>query len=289
MPLVEPSKKADPLASAVQAIEEVSTLPHIAVRIMQVANDPSSGASDLKRVMESDVALSARVLRFVNSSACGLRAKVTHLQQAITYLGLKQIRNIALTASVSQLFHDTRPIGCYSRAGLWKHLVSVAIGARLIARRLQLPNAEDAFLAGLLHDLGLIFEDQHMHATFVLLIEGLTNDRFLVQAERELFGFDHTLLGEKVARQWSFPEVITTAIRHHHAPLNYQGEHIRVVRCVELANVLCSAKGITSVGVNRVKLSQSTLTALSLDREQLPDLVAAMDAELAQSGSLAQL
>jgi len=89
-----------------QQIGEISTLPHIAMRVLHVANDPDSSVRDLKEILESDAALSTRVLRSVNSSAYGLRTKITNLQQAIAYLGMKQIRNLAMTASVSDLFRS---------------------------------------------------------------------------------------------------------------------------------------------------------------------------------------
>src|SRR3972149_6882373 len=82
-------------------IEEISTLPAVALRVMQIAGNENSSAADLTEAMESDAALSARVLRCVNSAAYGVRRKITNLQQAIAYLGMKQIRNLAMTASVS--------------------------------------------------------------------------------------------------------------------------------------------------------------------------------------------
>lgn len=146
-------KKGPPtLDSVVRRIDEISTLPHIALQVMEVANEPGSSAADLKDVVEGDAALSARILRCVNSSAYGTRTKVTNLQHAIAYLGLKQIRNLAITASVSELFKKEEAVGSYLRSHLWRHLVSVGICARLIAMRRQFENFEDVFLAGLLHD-----------------------------------------------------------------------------------------------------------------------------------------
>ncbi len=150
----------------VRRVHDISTIPAIALKVLQVANDPKSGAADLKELMESDAALSARVLRCVNSSAYAVRTKITNLQQAIAYLGLKQIRNLALTASVSEMFRTEVDIEPYCRTGLWRHLVAVGVCARLIAKRRRLANFEDAFLAGLLHDIGIILIDQYSHPRF---------------------------------------------------------------------------------------------------------------------------
>jgi len=277
------------LDKAVQRIDEISTLPHIALRVMDVANDENSGAVDLKEVMEGDAALSARVLRFVNSSAFATRSQITNLQQAIAYLGLKQIRNLAMTASVSELFAKDEAIGPYRRSALWRHLVSVAICARLIAMRRKIQNFEDAFLAGLLHDIGIVLEDQHFHNVFRETIRSLDESRPLMQTEREHLGFDHTKLGEKVGHTWGFPDVVTAAIRHHHASVNYRGDNISIVRCVEVANLICTLKGIPSVGVKLVKFSQPAVAGLELSKEDIAVLASDLDSELAMNANLFQM
>ncbi|NMC20094.1 MAG: HDOD domain-containing protein, partial [Thermogutta sp.] len=114
-----------PAATAARKVHEISTLPQVALNILRVADDPNSSAADLKSVMEADAALSARVIRCVNSSAYGLRSKITNLQQAVAYLGLKQIRNLAVTATVSDLFKAGDGVGPYRRIELWRHLVGV--------------------------------------------------------------------------------------------------------------------------------------------------------------------
>ncbi|NQU25212.1 MAG: HDOD domain-containing protein [Candidatus Nealsonbacteria bacterium] len=277
------------LNRVIEGIEGVSTLPQVALRVMEVANDPESGAAELKKVMEGDAALSARVLQCVNSSAYATRTKITNLQQAIAYLGTKQIRNLAITASVSELFSVDETIGTYRRIDLWRHLVSVGICSRLIALRLRLNNFEDFFLAGLLHDIGIILEDQHVHDHFLAVIGSLDDRRTLAQVERDLLGFDHTMLGEKMAEFWNFPKTVTTAIRHHHMSAHYRGDDSELVRCVEVANLICSLKGITSVGMQLVRFSKPAMAALSLSKEDMLILSADLDKEVAANQSLFQV
>ena len=274
------------LEQALRRVDEISTLPQVALRVMEVANDPDSGAADLKDVMEHDAALSARVLRCVNSSAYATRTKITNLQQAIAYLGLKQIRNLAMTASVSELFKKEEAIGPYRRSELWRHLVSVGICARLIAMRRKLPDFEDAFLAGLLHDVGIVLEDQYVHSVFRRMIGALDEEQTLCAVEQRELGFDHTQLGEGVAKAWSFPETIVAAIRYHHTSVRYRGDAIGIVRCVEVANLLCTLTGAPSVGMKLVRISQPALTGLSITREDIAVLAADLKEELAQNASL---
>jgi putative nucleotidyltransferase with HDIG domain len=263
-----------------QRVEAISTLPHVALRVVEVANDEKSGAADLKAVLESDPPLSARVLRCVNSSAYSLRTRVTNLQLAISYLGCKQVRNLAITASVSDLFKDNRPIGTYRRADLWRHFVAVGICARLVAMRLRLANFEDAFLAGLLHDLGIILEDQHAHEQFSRVILALDPHRTLVEVEREHFGFDHTIIGDRLAARWSLPESIRAAIRHHHASGVYRGTEVEILRCVEVANMICTMRQISSVGLNLLKPSTDAIRGLGLKKEDIVVLAQDLDREI---------
>jgi len=266
------SKHAHTLNAVVEHISEIARLPYIATAVMEVSNDPKSSAIDLKEVVENDAALSARILRYVNSSAFAIRERVSTLQQAISYLGFKQTRNLAITASVGGLFRKDEQIGLYRRSKLWRHLVSVGICARMIAVQRGVSNYEDAFLAGLLHDIGIVLEDRHVNGVFRMVVLSLDGSRTLAEAERRYLGFDHTTLGKRVAEVWGFSEAVTAAIGFHHTPAHYQGEHDQIVLCVEVANWMCMFKGIPSVRGALVELSQLTLDSLSLTKEGIEAL-----------------
>ncbi len=279
-------KKQLSLDEAVRSVDRISSLPHIALRVLSVANNPNSGAADLRELLETDVALSARMLRCVNSSAYALRTKITNLQQAIAYLGLKQVRNLALTASVSDLFAKNDSIGSYSRSSLWEHLVSVGICSRMIAARLGFANSEDVFLAGLLHDIGIVLEDQNVHDGFRRVIETQTEEQTLTSNERSHLGFDHTQLGEKVGCLWGFPEAANAAVRYHHSSISYRGQHVATVQCVEVANLLCTLKGISSLGMKLVSPIATTLKRLSLQKNDLIELGSRLDEEIKANKAL---
>ncbi len=274
------------LDSVVRKIHSISSLPHVALKVMEVAQDPRSGAQELKQAMECDPSLCARVLKCVNSSAYALRTPITSLQHGIAYLGIKQIRNVAMSAAVSELFKRDGSVGTYSRAGLWKHLVSVGICARMIAMRCRLNNFEDMFLAGLLHDIGIVLEDEYVNASFREAMDSLGERGSLGAVEREIIGFDHMILAERVTKEWRFPDVVVAAVRHHHDLSRCPEEALEVVRCVEVANIICSLKGITSVGTNLVTFSANSFAALSLTKDDILVLATDLDRELEASQTL---
>lgn len=274
------------LDAVVGRIEEMSSLPHVAMKVLETAQDPESGAADLKRIVETDPSLSARVIRVVNSAAMGLRTNVGNLYQAISLLGFSNVRNLALTASVSQLFQSDDLIGAYKRSALWRHLISVGIGARLVASRRRLANFEDAFLAGLLHDIGIVLLDEHAHEQFCEVMKGLQDDQSLAEVEQSVMGFTHVSLGEQVAVKWNFPPVIRGAIRYHHASQLYKGADSEIVRCVEIANVICTMKGITSVGRKLVQPNIDVFREMGYQKTDIVVLAKDLDRELKLNESL---
>ncbi|NQT38345.1 MAG: HDOD domain-containing protein [Planctomycetes bacterium] len=266
-------------------ISEVSTLPTVALQIIEVANNPSSGAADLLDAVEYDAALATRIVRTVNSSYYSLQNKVADLKLAITLLGFKEIRNLAMTANVAQLFKADADCGNYSRQALWTHLVATGTTARLIAERCRKAVPREAYLAGLLHDLGLILIDQYLNKPFLQVLDVLAEDTPLCGVEEEILGFNHMQLGEYVASQWRLPDHLIAAIRYHHAPQSYTGEYRGMVDIVSLANFLCHAKGFSSMGVRNAEVPPAEVFArLGLEEqhvaaiwEQLDDALATID------------
>jgi HD-like signal output (HDOD) protein len=257
---------------------------------MDVVNDPDSLASDLVKVVEIDPSLAARLLRMANSAAYRTRTEICTVHQAIGLLGFKAVRNIALASTVVDLFKGDGQVGGYSRSSFWRHLVSVGVASRMIAARVGMENFEDAFLAGLLHDFGVILMDQNCHACFVSMMESLAEDETLCQAETRCFGFTHAELGAAVARQWNLPSTAVAAMLHHHNAQACGNRHKRIVEVVELANFLCTSKGLPCVATAAFEPpSAETLRSLSIERDDFRVLWEDLDGELDKSETLARI
>jgi HD-like signal output (HDOD) protein len=271
-------------------ISEVSSIPDVALGIIRLANDPASEAEDLLQAIQQDAALALRIMRTVNSSFYGLPRQVADLKRAITLLGFKEIRNLVLSAYVADLFRAGGGHGTYSRRGLWNHLVGVGAVARLIARvGAQVP-PQEAYLAGLLHDVGLILLDQYLHRPFCQVVDALGGDRPICEVEREILGFDHALLGQYVAARWQLPEPLTTAVRHHHEADRYDGPQGAIVHVVALANTLSHRKGRTSLGVRDADLpSPQTFAALELREQEVAEIWERVDEALQAADAMAGL
>ncbi|MEE8450914.1 MAG: HDOD domain-containing protein [Thermoguttaceae bacterium] len=269
-------------------IGEVSSLPHVAMEIIELAGDPSAEADDLLEAVRRDPALAMRLMRTINSSYYALSEKVVDLKQAITLLGFKEVRNLAMTAYIAQLFRETSDYGTYSRRGLWNHMVATAMVARLTAQTCGKVQPQEAYLAGLLHDVGFILIDQYLHKPFTQVLDALTEQSPVCGVESKFLGFDHAALGEYVAIRWRLPAHVAATIGYHHTPAAYDGPHADMVNVVALADCLCHLKGLTALGIGNVPMPSARLFAeLGLQRQHLSSIVERLDEALAAADTMA--
>lgn len=278
-------EELDKIAGRIQEVSAI--MPQLAMQIIRITDDPQSSAAQLQGVVERDPLLVARLLRTANSAAYGLRRRLNTVREAICYLGFTEVRNLVVTASVADVFQSDARIGCYNRRGLWRHLVSVAVASRFVASRCSIQRFEEAYLAGLLHDFGVILTDQFLRRAFYDIVTLVVGGRPLCESERERLGFDHTQLGERVASYWHLPASATAVIRYHHGADACGSDDRPIVQVVEVADFLCSAKERSAVGARRIESpSGATFAALSIDRQGYTVLWNDLDDELAKADRL---
>ncbi|MAX22873.1 MAG: hypothetical protein CMJ19_00095 [Phycisphaeraceae bacterium] len=263
-------------------IKEVSTLPHIALKLIRLSQDPNAQPQQLCNVLATDPVMTSRVMRCVNSSAYGLTHPVTNLHRAVCMLGYAQLRDLAMTASVASVFKHNHSCGKYVRAKLWRHMVAVAICSRMIAARCELPEFEGVYLAGLLHDIGIILIDQYEHNTFTQMMNHFPEHAGvnLALVEQGRLGYDHTMLGARIADEWELAEPLHDAIRYHHQVDRYNGQHTRVLACVDLANLVCTLRGWSSIGHQLVTANQWSMEQLNLSTTDLQVINDDLSAEI---------
>jgi HD-like signal output (HDOD) protein len=251
-------------------IGEVATLPEAAQKVLRLTVDERSDHERLREAIQGDPVLVARILRRLNSSYYALSHKISSIKTAITLLGTREIRNLALTVFASKLFEPSASHGRYRREALWTHSVAVAVASRLVARVCGKGASDEAYVAGLLHDLGLILLDQTLQRHFHKVLESIDEATPTHIVESRILSFDHALLGGFVARRWNFPDPVADAITFHHQPWCYTGAHKDLVQVVAVANYLCSRAGVTSLGVHNVTPPPDELYAnLGLDQVTL--------------------
>lgn len=269
-------------------IGEVSSLPTTAQRVLQLTEGEAMG-EELRDVIQSDPVLVAKILRRLNSSYYALSNKVVNVRTAVSLLGFREIRNLALTVFVSKMYEQPAlQHSRFKRENLWSHSVAVAAAARLVSRVCGKASGEEAYIGGLLHDLGLILLDQTLPKHFHKVIDAIDPATPTCTVENRVLTFDHASLGGYVATRWNLPEQVADAIAFHHAPNRYQGRHADLVNVVAVANYLCSRAGWTSLGVHNVPAPPDEVYGqLGLDQVSLAIIWDELEITLEKASSLA--
>jgi putative nucleotidyltransferase with HDIG domain len=205
------------LEQLVQYVQELPALPDVAVEVLKLTDDPEASARDVAGVISRDMSMTARVLKIANSAYYGMPRSVSTANEAVLILGMQSVRSLALAAGAYDTLRGATP-GYNLRAGeLWKHSISVAVGAQIIAKETKATRPEQAFVAGLLHDVGKVILSEQIQPQFqaILALVELDGAPFH-EAERSILGFDHAEVGARVAERWNLPNPLCDAIGAHH-------------------------------------------------------------------------
>ncbi len=232
-------------------LQDIRQLPSLSVVVLEILDsfkDEGLKIPELVRKIGRDQGLAARVLRVANSAFLGFPSKVASINEAVVVLGFHSVRSLALAAGVIQQFPPGEG-NAFDRLAFWQHAIGVGVAARVLAQKLG-RNQEEAFTAGLLHDIGRLVLDAYFHDSFLKILDlAAQDDCPLVTAEKKALGMDHAEIGYEVARQWKFPLPVQLAIRGHHDPDASSSE---LTDLVHLANVLAHGLEIGNSGYDQV-------------------------------------
>lgn len=250
-----------------QGISGLVSLPRAYYRISEMLEDPRYGSADIGKVIAHDPALTARLLRLVNSAHYGLTAKIATIPQAITLLGTRTLHELVLATSVTSAFSkiSTRLV---DMADFWHHSIYCGLLARAIARHRKHAQPEQVFVAGLIHDLGrLVIYHSLPEQSADILNRSTESAQPMFRIEREVLGFDHAAVGAALLAAWQLPEIFRTVVAYHHMPIQARVFSDEVA-FVHIANVL-SKKVEPGYKIKRPGDSQATIDSVVADRVPL--------------------
>ncbi|MEK6701583.1 MAG: HDOD domain-containing protein [Planctomycetota bacterium] len=234
---VAAEQRANVVSGAIREISHIATLPEITLKIVELVEDPKSTAQDLHKVISSDPALSTRILKVVNSSFYGLPGQIASINRAIVMLGLNAVKNIAIAASLAKLFRGGELTGNFSAKDLWTHANATAVCSKMLADSLKLGLSDEAFLAGLMHDIGIMVEMQFdrnkLTEVFEKLQAGATD---MLALEEATFGANHQDFGAGLCERWKFPKSFAAVTGFHHRPLELAQGSRTLVCLVHIAD-----------------------------------------------------
>jgi HD-like signal output (HDOD) protein len=256
-------------------IEDLVTLPEVALRIASMVDDPTSSAAAIGREISNDAALTARLLRVANSPVFGQDGKIATVSRAIAVLGVRQVRDLTVGITTIRTF-DGIANELVTMESFWRQSVLCALAAGHIAARREGGRSESPFVSGLLHDIGqlVLFNQAPELARQALLMSIYAADEpGLDRCEREVMGFDHGVVGMRLAQKWGLPHVLQECIQFHHDPGEAKQYPIEVAT-IHVANTVAVLAEIGSTDVrDGPAISSMALRALKLDHAILAEIV----------------
>jgi len=225
----------------------VSSLPEIFMMINEVVNDPTSSFSDISRVVNLDPALSARLLKIVNSSFYSFPSNIDTVTHAISVIGTEQLHDLALATTILSTFKGI-PDNIVNMNLFWRHSMGVAIIARNLAIHCRETNPERFFLAGILHDIGRLIILENLPKESKEIVSRQTEvGGIMWQIEREVLGFDHADVGAALARAWKLPLSLEEIIGNHHNPGRSKRYPLETT-IIHLADIIAKAMELGTSG-----------------------------------------
>lgn len=277
---------ADPerLKRIIDKISGLPTLPHMLSILNRLMLNPRTSAKEVAQVISSDPAITAKVLRIVNSSFYGFPSRITTITHAIVILGFNTIKSIVLSSSIFDVFSKSGHADSFNRGEFWKHSIGVGAGAKVIGKAMGYSALEELFIAGLLHDIGKIVMDQHLHEEFRSVMEAVRSKNLLmVQAEEQVLGITHTDVGSWLFEKWNLSKGVIETVRCHHNPA-LASDNAKPVAIIHLADILCRSLRFGSGGDNRIPMiSDAAWATLGLQPAQIEALLKEMDAEIGRA------
>jgi len=278
---------------AIREISHIATLPEITLKIVELVEDPSSTAQDLHNVIANDPALSSRILKVVNSSFYGLPGQIGSINRAIVMLGLNAVKNIAIAASLAKLFRGGDLSQGFSARRVWEHAVASGAVSKMVADAARIGLSDEAFLAGLMHNIGLMVEMQFDRNKLIEVVQKLgVNDQGQPQvdirkAELAVFGADHQDFGAGLCQKWKFPNNFVLVTGFHHNPTDAPADARRLPALVYLADRLVGeVEGQFRLDLPSLEIDPAVTELLQISPDTLADLRQRVPEEIESAAGL---
>ena len=261
------SKKIDKI---INSIGDLPTLPTIYMRLSRLLSVQDSSIRKISAIISEDPAVSAMVLRIVNSAFYGFSKKIGDLQHAIVILGLNEIKSLVLATSMYKLVKQFKASRTFNMEEFWKHSIGCAVSSRVLAETANIKNPEEIFAGGLLHDIGKLLHAMYFREEFDSVVKNVVETGSqMFESEEKILGFDHAQTGSALAGKWRLPRETINMIAYHHLP-DMPEILTKEVAAVHIGNTLCIALRMGSGGEKRVPIiNQEAWDVLNLKLSDL--------------------
>jgi HD-like signal output (HDOD) protein len=263
----------DRLTALIDRSSTLASLPDIYYKLSSVINNPSSSLKDIAEVIEKDPALMAQLLKIANSALFNFPSQVTTITQAITVVGIQQLKELTLACNVISAF-PLIPKHFIDNESFWKHSLAVGVASRVIASYRKESNIERFYVLGLLHDIGrlVVFLDDP-NAAEQSIHTSNQQQELLHKVEKRMWDYDHGEISSELLKHWKLPQSLWEPIRYHHAP-DLCNEYPEEAAVIHLADILAHTLELGGSGEKRIPpLNTSAWERLGLDVSYLEGIL----------------
>jgi putative nucleotidyltransferase with HDIG domain len=271
------------LSRIVATTRDLPAMPHVASKVLELSSDPGTSARQLQQVIADDQAMTARILKIANSAMYSCSRKVKTLTEAIVMLGFNSIRSLVVTSAARNLYNTKSSQSGLKERLLWEHSIGAAFACRLLVEPRLPALTEEAFLAGLLHDIGKLVLKMRVPAEFDEIVQVVYNEnRPFHVTEREMLGFDHSRVGAMLVNKWKFSPALENVILNHHDPAALTAAD-PLLLYLDLGNKLCHKLGIGFVDEPDLDIVDCPANRiLKLPAQAFEDIAARLEGTLAE-------
>ncbi len=258
----------------VEQIKDIPAFPQSVTKIIELTESPDSTVKELQEEIIKDQNITANILKYANSAYYGLSRTISTIQQAVVVLGFQAIKSIAIASSVGQTMNRELPGYALDKEDLWQQSHTCAIAARLIARKVKYPKPDEAYIAGLLRDIGKVIMDQYLREQLDEVYRLVDEQQMpFMEAEQQVMGFHHGQIGARIAEKWQLPDVLVESIALHHQP-ELAKVNPKLVAITHLADAVVMMMGL-QVGVDGLayNFSEKAIQLLKLDEKSLEQIM----------------
>jgi putative nucleotidyltransferase with HDIG domain len=232
------------LNSIIMTTRDLPAMPQVASKVLEMSADPHTSALQLQQIISDDQAMTARILKIANSAMYSCSRKVKTLTEAIVMLGFDSIRSLVVTSAARNLYNTRNASTGLKERLLWEHSIGVAFACRLLVQERFPALSEEAFLAGLMHDIGKLVLNLRVPEQFDQIVQLVYNDNLPFNStEKEILGYDHAEVGAKLINKWNLSPMLEDTILHHHNPEAMTIDN-PLLLYLDLGNKLCHKLGI---------------------------------------------
>lgn len=265
-PVDETSTK---LHKIIMTTRDLPAMPQVAGKVLELSSDPNTSAGLLQQVISDDQAMTGRILKIANSAMYSCSRKIKTLTEAIVMLGFNSIRSLVVTSAARNLYKT----GNSSRTGLkerllWEHSIGCAFACKLMVAS-RIPSLqEEAFLAGLMHDIGKLVLNLQVPEVFDEIVQVVYNEnKSFAETERSFLDFDHTHVGSLLVNKWKLSPMLEDVILEHHSEDSFTADK-PLLLYLDLANRICHKLGVgftENTDLDLVECASNRILGLSAD------------------------